>query len=222
MRGGLCERVSSAMRDKLKNMLIISIPVLLALVGGIFLIYELDARQTPPLVSAQSEDILFADAVEIVPLPIAAQLPNELEEESPVAEPMPKQTPNGDNPLKPNTIYIRGKSYPLKSDIEEATLKKHIGWMNTSARPGEVGVCVVMGHRNQQLRCLKDVEHGDVITIVDGDGFMHPYTVESGQIVKDNNITFGATEHRVLVLITCYPFYYSGSAPYQYVVTAVA
>jgi sortase A len=133
-------------------------------------------------------------------------------------EPEPTQAQSGDNTVKPSTIHIRGRSYPLKWNIEETTLKKYIGWMNTSAKPGEIGVCVVMGHRNHHLRCLKDVERGDVITIVDADGAAHSYTVESGEIVTDNNITFGATEQRKLVLITCYPFYYSGSAPHQYVV----
>ena len=61
-----------------------------------------------------------------------------------------------------------------------------------------------------------------MITIVDAYDEAYSYTVESGKIVEDNNITHAATDRRELVLITCYPFYYSGHAPHQYVVTAVA
>ncbi len=216
------------MRNKAINALILAIPVLLALFGGFFLWYELDARQTPPLLS---EELI----VDIVPVSTARVTIGEAPEDvSKPAEPEPSSTPepiteqkppqahSEDSTVKHSTIHIRGRSYPLKWNIEEATLKKNIGWMDTSAKPGEVGVCVVMGHRNQQLRCLKDVERGDVITIVDANGGLHSYTVESGEIITDNNIIFGATDRKVLVLITCYPFYYSGSAPHQYVVTAAA
>lgn len=205
------------MRDKVKKALILAIPVLLALTGGIFLWYELDARQVPPLLIEPTQEESPGED-------LFSMLPSEGDGQEPLEDALTAQTQatsSGGAALQPSTIIIRGKSYPLKWNIEEATLKKNIGWMDTSAKPGEVGVCVVMGHRNQQLRCLKDVKRGDVITIVDAYGAVHQYTVESGKIVTDNNITFGATDRRELVLITCYPFYYSGSAPHQYLVTAV-
>lgn len=207
----------------MKKVLIIAIPVLLALFGGFFLWYELDARQVPPLLIAPAQDENPGEVAFSVILPEEEAEPMEEEpvEKTPTASHSPAAT-SGSTAIKASSIIIRGKSYPLKWNIEEATLKKHIGWMDTSAKPGDVGVCVVMGHRNQQLRCLKDVQQGDAITIIDAYGAAHSYTVESGKIVEDNNITFGATDRRELVLITCYPFYYSGHAPHQYVVTAVA
>lgn len=208
------------MRDKAKKAFIIAIPVLLALIGGILLLYELDARQVPPLVNEEKATPDDAPALTAQPLPAPTAQETPASQYEP-AEAAKASVRTSDATLNPSTIHIRGKSYPLKWNIEESTLKKHIGWMDTSAKPGEVGVCVVMGHRNQQLRCLKDVERGDVITIVDANGAAYPYTVERGEIVTDNNITFGATDRRVLVLITCYPFFYSGSAPHQYVVTAI-
>lgn len=210
------------MKHKVTKAVILALPILLALIGGALLLYELDARKIPPLIMEPSPPVSETETAAAAS-PTAPFMKAEAEEQEPLepeAEPAKKSSISVEA-LAPNTIHIRGKSYPLMPNIEEATLKNHIGWMNTSAKPGEIGVCVVMGHRNKQLRCLKDVKKGDVITIVDAGGIAHAYTVESGQIVKDKNITFAATYKRVLVLITCYPFYYSGSAPYQYAVTAI-
>ena len=88
--------------------------------------------------------------------------------------------------------------------------------------PGEEGVCVVMGHRNTQFRVLKDVALGDVIRVVDAGGNAYDYTVTGGEILEDGaELLFPATEEKLLMLITCYPFYYSGHAPHKYVVTAM-
>lgn len=215
------------MKSKAGKTIVIGLPILLALVGGFLLIYELDARTLPPLLieqaTPQDETVPSADETEE---PVVSCIAPEQEpmEEAPVHEASsgtPASTEVPRSALEPNTIHIRSKTYPLKWDIEESTLKNHIGWMPTSAKPGDMGVCVVMGHRNKQLRCLKDVKRGDIIRIVDAMGAVHTYTVESGRIVEDNNITFAATIRRELVLITCYPFYYSGHAPHQYLVTAV-
>lgn len=203
------------MKAKIKAAVLIAIPVLLALTGAFFLFRELDARQIPPL-------LLEADAPteREAATPTAPATAPVLQAEPPTQETAESHVARSHT--EPNTIIIRGKAYPLKTNIEESTLKTYIGWMDTSAKPGQIGVCVVMGHRNKQLRCLKDVVRGDVITIIDGDGAVHAYTVESGKIIEDNNITFAATDRPTLALITCYPFYYSGSAPHQYVVTAVS
>jgi LPXTG-site transpeptidase (sortase) family protein len=216
------------MKTRMKTAAIFAIPVLLALTGAFLLYRELDARQIPPLaLESDMPDEWETDTlVEPETMPFA---PDDFFE-SPVNEPLTQEetkTPakaaaqTAETRKAPYTIVIRGKAYPLMADVSETTLKKYIGWMESSAKPGETGVCVVLGHRNRQLRCLKDVVRGDVITIIDEDKMSHAYTVESGRIVEDNNITFAATERPVLVLITCYPFYYNGSAPYQYIVTAI-
>ena len=121
-----------------------------------------------------------------------------------------------------NTLTVRRKTFELKSGVDEKTLEKNIGWMESSSAPGEAGVCVVMGHRNTQFRILKDVALSDVICVVDAGGNAYDYTVTGGEILEDGaELLFPATEEKLLMLITCYPFYYSGHAPHKYVVTAV-
>lgn len=207
------------MKNKLIKGGAIALPILLALIGGFLLLRELDARRLPPLIlePAEIKEMEEPQPEIVAPANISADDAPELQE----LEGPEKAVRITIEEMQPNTIVIRGKAYSLKWNIEEATLKEHIGWMDTSARPGETGVCVIMGHRNRQLRCLKDVKKGNVIYIVDEKSKVHAYTVESGRIVEDNNITFAATDRRELVLITCYPFYYSGSAPHTYMVTAV-
>ncbi|MDL2218007.1 sortase [Christensenellaceae bacterium OttesenSCG-928-M15] len=189
--------------------------------GIALLLYEWDARQVPPLVTAAHELPVQENTQ-----PVGSNPPHEQPDQDVVPQntstPSEEKTNNTTSKsIGPNTIIIRGKAFSYKSNVDEATLKKNIGWMDSSARPGEQGICIFMGHRNGQLRILKDVKYGDVITIVDENNTAHAYTVISGEVIETGAITHAATDEKKLVLITCYPFYYSGSAPHQYVVTAI-
>lgn len=107
------------------------------------------------------------------------------------------------------------------NNAEEQTLKKDIGWLKGSTIPPNDGASVLMGHRNLQFRLLKKVSEGDMIAYTSPDGSRYEYTVTSIEIVQsDAELRFEATERSALVLVTCYPFYYSGHAPQKYVVTA--
>jgi LPXTG-site transpeptidase (sortase) family protein len=118
--------------------------------------------------------------------------------------------------LKPDEIgqlTIEGKKISIKRGIAETTLKKNVGWMETSAAPGQPGVCVLMGHRDQDLKQLKKIKVGGVITVETPDGSF-AYTVYAMDILdKDTAAQIPAAEGAELMLVTCYPFYFSGSAP---------
>ena len=106
------------------------------------------------------------------------------------------------------------KTYPIKRGVEEKLLKRNIGWMESSALPGRDGVCVIMGHRDVQLKTLKDIAEGDTLSIKDYIGDTYAYTVKSATIYDTvEEVVYPSSTGKHLVLITCYPFYYRGSAP---------
>lgn len=119
-------------------------------------------------------------------------------------------------------LAIRGSRIAVGCETSEAALKKRPGWLNTSARPGEPGVCVVYGHRNRRhLRVLEKVEPGDEITVTAEDGSVYRYVVTQIDVAGElSEITVPSVEEPTLLLVTCYPFRYSGNAPQKYVVMA--
>lgn len=121
------------------------------------------------------------------------------------------------------TLTILGKNIPVAGDVEAATLDKAPGWLPTSARPGKEGVCVVYGHRNRNhLLVLKDIDYGDEILVTMPNGKTYTYIVEQTEILdSDNELRIPIIEGKHLILVTCYPFYYSGHAPKQFVTTCV-
>ena len=71
------------------------------------------------------------------------------------------------------------------------------------------------------LRALEKAEIGDEITITTDDENVFAYTICDAYIVNDlSEIALTSTEEPTLVLVTCYPFRYSGCAPQKYVVIA--
>lgn len=121
------------------------------------------------------------------------------------------------------TLTILGTNIPVSIGVDNKTLDKTPGWLETSAYPGEEGFCVIYGHRNRNhFQVLKDIDFGDTITVTLSDGTVINYTVESIRILdpdEELRIPFISGQH--LMLTTCYPFYYTGHAPQKYVLIAV-
>lgn len=120
-------------------------------------------------------------------------------------------------------LCIGKKEIPVAIGVDEATLADGPGWMPDSALPGQAGMSVILGHRNRKhLRPLQDVEIGDSLCFRYPDGREYTYTVS--EIVKYEDTAdwrLPALGGNTLVLVTCYPFHYSGNAPGKYVVTAI-
>lgn len=84
-------------------------------------------------------------------------------------------------------------------------------------QPGNVGIAA---HRDTFFRSLRHIARDDRITLTTPDG-AYQYTVESTEIVHPNEMrVLDAGREPELTLITCYPFYYVGSAPLRFVVHA--
>ena len=146
-----------------------------------------------------------------------------MEIEEPLQEDTSEQKIKDERTPSAFVLTIRGSRIAVGSETTEEALKKRPGWLDTSAHPGEDGVCIVYGHRNRRhLRALEKVELGDEITVsTEDDGSVFRYIVTQIDIADNlSEITISSVEEPTLLLVTCYPFRYSGNAPQKYVVMA--
>ena len=93
----------------------------------------------------------------------------------------------------------------------------------SSARPGQVGNTVVIGHRDSHFRFLKHLRIGDLLHLESADGVTYRYRVGVMAVVHESEtgvMAHGTTEK--LTLITCYPFdAILPGGPLRYVVEAL-
>jgi sortase A len=109
---------------------------------------------------------------------------------------------------------------PVFNDTDELTLNRGVGRIVGTAQTGELGNVGIAGHRDGFFRGLKDVGRGDFIELILPRG-TDQYVVTEIQIVDPEDVhVLDPTLLPTLTLVTCYPFYYLGSAPQRYVVTA--
>ncbi len=100
------------------------------------------------------------------------------------------------------------------------TLRRAVGHIPGTALPGEAGNIGISGHRDTFFRPLRNIRRNDIITIATPLG-EYRYRVVSTAIVSPDDVAVldpGRTE--MLTLVTCYPFYFVGSAPNRFIVRA--
>ncbi len=103
---------------------------------------------------------------------------------------------------------------------EDSTLDRAVGHVPGTARPGETGNLGIAGHRDGYFRGLRHLETGDEMSITTLDGVVR-YRVDKIQIVDPKRTdVLAPTADRTLTLVTCYPFYHVGDAPWRYIVHA--
>jgi len=109
---------------------------------------------------------------------------------------------------------------PVFEDTDELTLNRGVGRILGTAQIGEPGNVGIAGHRDGFFRGLKDVQRDDFVDLI-RPGRTERYVISNIQIVNPDDIyVLDPTAVPTLTLVTCYPFYYVGSAPQRYVVTA--
>jgi len=104
---------------------------------------------------------------------------------------------------------------------DDATLDRGLGHIDDTALPGADGNSGIAGHRDGFFRGLKDILPGDTIEIDTLDR-KQVYRVERAWIVEPSDVSvLDPTPSASLTLVTCYPFYFVGSAPQRFIVRAV-
>jgi sortase A len=109
---------------------------------------------------------------------------------------------------------------PVFDGTDDLTLNRGLGRISGTARIGELGNVGIAGHRDGFFRGLKDIRVGDLVEL-ELPGRTNQYVVTKIQVVKPENIqVLRQTPTATLTLVTCFPFYFVGSAPDRYIVTA--
>jgi sortase A len=110
---------------------------------------------------------------------------------------------------------------PILEGTDEWALNRGVGLIEDTARPGADGNTGIAGHRDGFFRALKDISAGDVLDIETPVSIMH-YRVERTWIVGPDDVSvLDPTPTPSVTLVTCYPFYFVGSAPQRFIVRAV-
>jgi sortase A len=109
---------------------------------------------------------------------------------------------------------------PVLPGTDDLTLNRGVGLIPGTRGPGELGNIGIAGHRDGFFRVLKDVGPGDMIELESLDR-IDIYRVKQIVIVDPNDVSvLRPTATATLTLVTCYPFYFFGSAPKRYIVEA--
>ena len=107
---------------------------------------------------------------------------------------------------------------PVYSDESELHLNRGVGLVEGSGTPDKGGNAAIAGHRDGFFRVLKDVKRGEIIEIQTRLR-VHRYRITAVDIVeKDDNRLLADTDEPTITLVTCYPFYFVGSAPKRFLV----
>ena len=102
----------------------------------------------------------------------------------------------------------------------DADLRLGAGHIPYTALPGNSGNVGIAAHRDSYFRPLRNIHKGDLITLSTPDD-TYQYQVDSTEIVTpDHSEVLLPTPEPSLTLVTCFPFYYVGSAPERFIVRA--
>ena len=109
---------------------------------------------------------------------------------------------------------------PVLEGTDDFTLNRAVGHIGGTPEPGHVGNVGIAGHRDGFFRGLKDVHLGDAIELSTQKETTR-YVVDEILIVSPKDVSvLRARSKASLTLVTCYPFYYVGSAPQRYIIQA--
>lgn len=209
--------------------------ILLCIGLGIYLSFHYSIFATPQ----RTSQVLIGETVTPLPAehtqktsvapsqPTAEQLlqksdPATMPDILPVEENAEPYKPYNANGILGHLIYD-GKSVVVRDDIDADTLEKSPGWVPDSSLPGNSGMSIIFGHRNRKhLKLIEPIEVGDTISFrFVSDNRLVSYEVTDVQIFeKTSDWTLPVTDEDVLVLVTCYPFEYTGNAPGKFQVIA--
>jgi sortase A len=109
---------------------------------------------------------------------------------------------------------------PVLEGTDELVLNRGVGHIAGTVHPGEDGNIGIAGHRDGFFRVLKDIGPGDILELATV-SHVDTYIVDRIVLVRPEDVSvLQPRSVSSLTLVTCYPFYYVGSAPERYIVQA--
>ena len=130
--------------------------------------------------------------------------------------------------VSPNTNGLIGRieiprlglSTMVMEGTAEATLRHAVGHIAGTGLPGHRGNAAIAGHRDTFFLPLRNIRREDVITVTTLLG-EYRYRVVSIKVVNPENVAvLDSDGSEILTLVTCYPFYFVGSAQERFIVRA--
>jgi LPXTG-site transpeptidase (sortase) family protein len=107
---------------------------------------------------------------------------------------------------------------PVFASDAEPHLNRGAGLIAGMGLPDKGGNVGIAGHRDGYFRVLKDIRPGQLIEIQTR-ARTHRYRVVSTEVVEQKDVhVLGDTLDPTVTLVTCYPFYFVGSAPQRFIV----
>ena len=101
-----------------------------------------------------------------------------------------------------------------------STLRRAAGHIASTGMPGLPGNVGIAAHRDTFFRPLRNIRKDDIITLTTV-GAEYRYRVVSMKVVDPGDVSvLNPSDDEILTLVTCYPFYFVGSAPERFVVRA--
>ena len=184
----------------------------LCLLGGLTLLDLYIWSRAGAVISQAWENGMFERAIRQTPVPVPVQ---------PKARPQPPpRIPLGALVGRLEVPRL-GLKVMVKEGTDEDILARAVGHLPSSPVPGVPGNVAVAGHRDTFFRPLKDLRLHDRILFTTWQGRTFEYEVESEKIVRPTDVSvLQASAEPTLTLVTCYPFYYVGSAPKRFIARA--
>ena len=125
-----------------------------------------------------------------------------------------------DEPLAVLRIEDVRLEVPVFNGTDDTTLNRGVGRIIGTGSIDKGGNMGIAGHRDGFFRALKDVHVGETVRLETKSG-TRIYTIDRVQIVGPEDVGVLKDDGvPALSLVTCYPFYFIGSAPQRYVVHA--
>jgi sortase A len=124
------------------------------------------------------------------------------------------------SPLSRLDIPRLGISVVVVEGVNSRDLRLGLGHIPGTAFPDEFGNVGIAGHRDTFLRQLRKIRAHDLITLTTLTG-SYQYSVDWTRVVRPRDVAvLDPVEEPILTIVTCYPFYWVGSAPERFIVRA--
>jgi LPXTG-site transpeptidase (sortase) family protein len=103
---------------------------------------------------------------------------------------------------------------------DERTLRSAVGRIAGTAFPGDAGNVGLAAHRDSFFKDFSQLQFGDRVRLTTVDGAFD-YAVDSFTIVLPNRVdVLEPVGYPVLTMVTCYPRWWAGPAPWRLIVRA--
>jgi len=124
------------------------------------------------------------------------------------------------SPLGLIEISAIGLEVLVLEGTDDGVLRRAVGHIPGTSLLGQQGNVAIAGHRDTFFRPLRKIRKNDEITLTTLDG-SYRYRVDSTQVVApEDTRVLADSDEAILTLVTCYPFYFVGSAPKRFIVRA--